>query len=774
MTIGGMTCSSPQDLSTLSTCLWQVLGAEEDRHDQSVTGGSKLQGPRSRHRHSACCVGEYVYVFGGKEGTSPRKDVWRFHIGSCKWEAVELPGSGLPFLQGHTSVAHKNLVLIFGGTFSDSVGDAQLWTFDTDTGHVEEKKLKAGFTQPSCRRDHSAVVHNSTMYVYGGFVGSRGANQQMWALDIDDMKWMELRALSQSQPGGRYSHSAVVAENAMWLFGGMAGLQPKSDLWRYSFLLHQWKKVKALGSPPCLSGHAASVIQHHMVIVGGKCQGRPVSDVWCFSFDTSTWQQVSQLDRLPCLSFHTCVSYCLDPPAGKTPIKCLSYSPPLGSPDSNPKGTVPGACSSSGVNTERNQNSFQSGQDGAEVAKVTGDRGMKAMPDSHLKDCKHTGIDSSSSDTADTRIHVSLTEALIPAAASETANLSFKSFSRKPRYVQLKEEKVEENSSPSFDCPVSMTQSPKSSPGHTVLQASPVCESHTPVADSQKFIPDLIDFSEPSVLKVPPVKLFEELDLLGFQGPDGVLVPSPSSPCYLQQRELRSKDMGDLSNGSVLPVYSQWDPRKSPVQALGCRDWCSPHSPHQQDGPEIELQPLFPQLQPAKLSDVQKSPEERQLVQESLYCKQEPEKPSNKSCQSAPQHWSSSSISVTGQRQGVCPPQNQADAWDTDSSFVESETGEDILLIRTETEVGAENPARPNLGSPWPVESVVSGSASGKKPRNIKDSGMGRRDRGKEQSAYRLKASELRKECVLVLGGHSQELVSGPCRPMPVWKGVLL
>lgn len=782
-----MTCSSSQDLSTVSTCLWQSLESlhqtDGNRHDRGLTGSLKRQGPKSRHRHSACCVGQYVYLFGGKEGTSPLKDVWRFHIDSCKWEAVELLGTGLPFLQGHTSVAYKKLVLIFGGTFSDSVGDAQLWTFDTDSGQVEEKRLKAGSAQPSCRRDHSAVVHNSTMYVYGGFVGSRGANQEMWVLNIEEMKWTQLRALSAAHPGGRYSHSAVVADNAMWLFGGMAGLQPKSDLWRYSFLLHQWKKVKALGSPPCLSGHAASVVSRHMVVVGGKCQGRPISDVWCFSFDTSTWQQVSQLDRLPCLSFHACVSYCPDQPPTETSMKGISYGPPLESPDSCPKDMTPGTCSSPSLDTERNQSSFQSGQCGREVAQVkgTGDSGMEETPSAN--NCKKTDFDMNSSVSTDTCIHVSLTEALIPAASSEAASHSFKPFSKKAsRYVQLKEEQMQESSAPSTDHSVLLMQSSKSSPGQTDLQASPMCESQKPVTISQKSIPDLIDFSESVVLKGPSVEndlLFEELDLLGLKNPDGVLTSCPSTTYALRPHQLWSKDVGDLPSHNVLPVYSQWNPYPCPFQAASCNNWCPPCHHHQSGDQEIELEPVLPQSPATKVSDLHTSPEEYQVEQDSPYpthCKQEPEKSFSQTGHPELQHWSTPSPSVTEQWKKFCPPLNQGDGdtWEIDTSFTENETGDDVLLIRSETDTGAESQTTPDLASPMSVETVLLGSANGKKLRKSKDGGSGRRERRKEQTVCALKASEFGGECMLVLGGHSQELMSRPCRPMPVWKGVLL
>ena len=46
--------------------------------------------------------------------------------------------------------------------------------------------IEPGAAQPLCRRDHSAVIHNNIMYIYGGFVDSAGANQELWAFNIGE------------------------------------------------------------------------------------------------------------------------------------------------------------------------------------------------------------------------------------------------------------------------------------------------------------------------------------------------------------------------------------------------------------------------------------------------------------------------------------------------------------------------------------------------------------------------------------------------------------
>ena len=41
--------------------------------------------------------------------------------------------------------------------------------------------------------------------------------------------------VQEEGPGARHSHSALVHDQAMWVFGGMCDLQPRNDFWKWSF-----------------------------------------------------------------------------------------------------------------------------------------------------------------------------------------------------------------------------------------------------------------------------------------------------------------------------------------------------------------------------------------------------------------------------------------------------------------------------------------------------------------------------------------------------------
>lgn len=41
---------------------------------------------------------------------------------------------------------------------------------------------------PTNRKGHSAVVYNSSMYIYGGYLGIRGISQEFWSFHFGKFK----------------------------------------------------------------------------------------------------------------------------------------------------------------------------------------------------------------------------------------------------------------------------------------------------------------------------------------------------------------------------------------------------------------------------------------------------------------------------------------------------------------------------------------------------------------------------------------------------------
>ncbi|BFY98915.1 hypothetical protein BsWGS_01955 [Bradybaena similaris] len=301
-------------------------GRNNSRNDSSGTSiRSSEVFPRNRFHHAACCLGQYVYIFGGKDRYSPLRDMWRFDTVTQEWEQIDDVKSRIPHLQGHTMLPYKTQLLIFGGTFSETHADTPLWIYKTDLNHVHKFCCESYRASPVGRREHSAVVYKASMYIYGGFLDSSGSTDEFWVFSIEENEWKIIR---RHKPGKRHGHAAVVADCKMWIHGGMRGLMALSDLWAYNFGMNTWNKIRGAGVSPTLSNHTAHVVDKSIILFGGSISGSLSQDVWVFRIDTLTWRQISTQhgDQCPPTTLHTSVLLSAEP--SQNVVKSRAHSLP--------------------------------------------------------------------------------------------------------------------------------------------------------------------------------------------------------------------------------------------------------------------------------------------------------------------------------------------------------------------------------------------------------------------------------------------------------------
>ncbi|XP_013772729.1 uncharacterized protein LOC106457824 isoform X2 [Limulus polyphemus] len=254
------------------------------------------QAPCSRSKHAMCATkGGLFYLLGGRSGNLALKDFWRFNPIQNEWERVRCHGNNPPCLQDHTIVAWKKQLYVFGGEVGfASTGETPLWVFDIETG-VWKKQHARGMTisQPTGRRGHTAVIYHDVMYVYGGYQDLKGSSSELWSFDLGTEKWhLALLPNYLEQPPPCHDHSAVVQDGSMWVYGGMTDLLERSDFWRLDFETHQWSRVRAVKGPGELHGHSAVAFNNHMYIFGGERGGVIQDDLWSYDFLTETWERI--------------------------------------------------------------------------------------------------------------------------------------------------------------------------------------------------------------------------------------------------------------------------------------------------------------------------------------------------------------------------------------------------------------------------------------------------------------------------------------------------
>ncbi|KAK1165918.1 hypothetical protein AOXY_G12409 [Acipenser oxyrinchus oxyrinchus] len=288
--------------SQTGPCLWSCIPQSQPA-------------PRDRHKHACCTHGNSVYLLGGRE-TNVQNDFWRYNVVSNEWHELDCNTDGAPEeLEEHTIEAHQGILYVFGGMLDSaySEGKTPLWMYALDTEewvHWQRTANNAGRPVPINRKGHSAVIWDSAMHIYGGYIDMKGSSQEFWTFHFDSQEWSLLAPSScDAGPGPRHGHSATVYRSAMFLYGGLMGLREKSDFWKWNFCSQSWACIKTLSGPSKLIGHSAVVYKDCMLLFGGgETQNFPKNVLWKFSFTSLSWEKLgtSTGTAPPSKIYHCC------------------------------------------------------------------------------------------------------------------------------------------------------------------------------------------------------------------------------------------------------------------------------------------------------------------------------------------------------------------------------------------------------------------------------------------------------------------------------------
>lgn len=80
--------------------------------------------------------------------------------------------------------------------------------------------------------------------IFGGDSGGNDILSDLWSVDLSDSGnhyWELIEPKSTENPRPRYSHSACVIKNSLYIFGGFSG-QYLDELWRFNFDTRMWQR----------------------------------------------------------------------------------------------------------------------------------------------------------------------------------------------------------------------------------------------------------------------------------------------------------------------------------------------------------------------------------------------------------------------------------------------------------------------------------------------------------------------------------------------------
>ncbi|CAN1784467.1 RING finger protein B, partial [Linum perenne] len=180
--------------------------------------------PSPRESHTATLIdGCKMVVFGGSgEGEANYlNDVHVLDLKEMSWNSLyDVKGEVPVSRDSHSAVGiDGNRVLVFGGDRGDRYhGDVDVLDMDTLTW----SKLFVDGCCPGVRAGHAAVSIGSKdtmqVLVIGG-VGDKHYYNDVWMLETSSPSWTRLD-VGGHQPQGRFSHTAVVTDSDIAIYGG--------------------------------------------------------------------------------------------------------------------------------------------------------------------------------------------------------------------------------------------------------------------------------------------------------------------------------------------------------------------------------------------------------------------------------------------------------------------------------------------------------------------------------------------------------------------------
>lgn len=185
-------------------------------------------------------------------------------------------------------------VILYGGSYNFN-SNTKVRCLSLKTLVWKEINVQRGSDVPEGLDDHTAVVHENEMIVFGGFDGGY-RNNQVYSLNLKTFKWKHMKAHG-AEPSPRTGHTAVIYGNNMAVFGGKNDENEKlNDTWIFNIFDQTWKMVQPETDafmPVARSGHSASVYKGEMIVFGGIEEiTRELNDTLAFNLTTQTWKTV--------------------------------------------------------------------------------------------------------------------------------------------------------------------------------------------------------------------------------------------------------------------------------------------------------------------------------------------------------------------------------------------------------------------------------------------------------------------------------------------------
>jgi len=145
---------------------------------------------------------------------------------------------------------------------------------------------------PSPRERHTAVIHDKSIFIFGGFNG-QSKLKDFYEFNTETNTWQEVISSGHGNiPSARHSHISVVHGDKMYIFGGFDG-NCKNDFYKFNFTTNNWILLPSVNAPKPRYLSAATVYKDVMFVFGGHNESHVLNDLHAYNFDTERWTAIN-------------------------------------------------------------------------------------------------------------------------------------------------------------------------------------------------------------------------------------------------------------------------------------------------------------------------------------------------------------------------------------------------------------------------------------------------------------------------------------------------
>jgi len=200
---------------------------------------TKGQIPSERFHQSTQLYKDSMYIFGGlSKNKNANNEIYELELKSQNWKKLETIGSAPKERSGHISVIYKDFIYIFGGS-NGSILFNDLYSFNIS--NKEWKELSTTGIIPSPLENASAALHKSDLYIFAGRGGS-GMTSDLFKINLDTLTWTILE--NTGSPSRRFGHVLICSGDFLYVFGGNCQSKLDSSLYSYNIENKKWFNIK--------------------------------------------------------------------------------------------------------------------------------------------------------------------------------------------------------------------------------------------------------------------------------------------------------------------------------------------------------------------------------------------------------------------------------------------------------------------------------------------------------------------------------------------------